>query len=172
VIEAGLQWLGGKAILNSVNLEDGDAPGTRLDRFLSMAADYGAAVVCTCIDEQGQARDPEWKLRAARQIYDIAVERYGLSPEDLFFDPLALTLATGMDESRKDGIATLEGIKLIKASLPGAKTILGLSNISFGLSPAARHVLNSVYLHECQEAGLDAAIVHAARILPLNRIDP
>jgi 5-methyltetrahydrofolate--homocysteine methyltransferase len=172
VIEAGLQWLGGKAILNSVNLEDGDAPGTRLDRFLSMAAEYGAAVVCTCIDEQGQARDPEWKLRAARQIYDIAVERYGLSPEDLFFDPLALTLATGMDESRKDGMATLEGIKLIKAELPGAKTILGLSNISFGLSPAARHVLNSVYLHECQEAGLDAAIVHAARILPLNRIDP
>ncbi len=172
VIEAGLQWLGGKAILNSVNLEDGDAPGTRLDRFLTMAAEYGAAVVCTCIDEQGQARDPEWKLRAARQIYDIAVERYGLAPEDLFFDPLALTLATGMDESRGDGMATIEGIKLIKAQLPGAKTILGLSNISFGLSPAARHVLNSVYLHECQEAGLDAAIVHAARILPLNRIDP
>ena len=98
--------------------------------------------------------------------------RYGLAPEDLFFDPLALTLATGIEESRRDGIETLEGIRLIKSSLPGAKTILGLSNISFGLTPAARHVLNSVYLHECQEAGLDAAIVHAARILPLNRLDP
>ena len=172
VIEAGLQWIGGKAVLNSVNLEDGAGAGTRLDRFLSMARDYGAAVVCTCIDEQGQARDPEWKLRAAQQIYDLAVDKYGIAPEDLFFDPLALTLATGIEESRKDGIATLDGIRLIKASLPGAKTILGLSNISFGLSPAARHVLNSVYLHECQEAGLDAAIVHAARILPLNRIDP
>ncbi|HUP84205.1 MAG TPA: methionine synthase [Acidimicrobiales bacterium] len=172
VIEAGLQWIGGKAVLNSVNLEDGAGPGTRLDRFLSMARDYGAAVVCTCIDEQGQARDAEWKLRAARQIYELAVSDYGIAPEDLLFDPLALTLATGIEESRRDGIETLEGIRAIKASLPGAKTILGLSNISFGLSPAARHVLNSVYLHECQEAGLDAAIVHAARILPLNRIDP
>jgi 5-methyltetrahydrofolate--homocysteine methyltransferase len=172
VIEAGLQWIGGKAILNSVNLEDGDAPGTRLDRFLSMAREYGAAVVCTCIDETGQARDREWKLRAARQIYDIATERYGIPAEDLFFDPLALTLATGIEESRQDGLETIEGIRLIKSSLPGAKTILGLSNISFGLTPAARHVLNSVFLHECQEAGLDAAIVHAARILPLNRIDP
>jgi 5-methyltetrahydrofolate--homocysteine methyltransferase len=172
VIEAGLQWLGGKAILNSVNLEDGAGEGTRLDRFLSLAAEYGAAVVCTCIDEQGQARDAEWKLRAARSIYELAVDRYGLAPEDLFFDPLALTLATGMEESRRDGIETIEGIKRIKAELPGAKTILGLSNISFGLTPAARHVLNSVFLHECQEAGLDAAIVHAARILPLNRLDP
>ncbi len=172
VIEAGLQWLGGKAILNSVNLEDGDAPGTRLDRFLSLAREYGAAVVCTCIDTQGQARTAEWKLRAARQIHDLAVDRYGIDPEDLFFDPLALTLATGLEESRRDGIETLEGIRLIKSELPGVHTILGLSNISFGLTPAARHVLNSVFLHECQEAGLDAAIVHAGRILPLNRLDP
>ncbi|MGI8794620.1 MAG: methionine synthase [Acidimicrobiales bacterium] len=172
VIEAGLQWIGGKAILNSVNLEDGDAPGTRLDRFLSLAREYGAAVVATCIDEEGQARTPEWKLRAARQIHDIAVDRYGLRSEDLFFDPLALTLATGMEESRGDGMSTIEGIRLIKSELPGVHTILGLSNISFGLNPPARHVLNSVFLHECQEAGLDAAIVHAARILPLNKIDP
>ncbi|MBW3615208.1 MAG: homocysteine S-methyltransferase family protein, partial [Actinobacteria bacterium] len=172
VIEAGLQWLGGKAILNSVNLEDGDAPGTRLDRFLSLAREYGAAVVCTCIDTEGQARTAEWKLRAARQIHDLAVDRYGIDPQDLFFDPLALTLATGIDESRRDGIETLEGIRLIKSELPGVHTILGLSNISFGLTPAARHVLNSVFLHECQEAGLDAAIVHAGRILPLNRLDP
>jgi 5-methyltetrahydrofolate--homocysteine methyltransferase len=170
VIETALQWIGGRAILNSVNLEDGDAPGTRLDRFLALAREYGAAVVCTCIDEEGQARTPEWKLRAARAIYDIATERYGLEPGDLFFDPLALTLATGIEESRGDGISTLEGIKLIKEHLPGVHTTLGLSNISFGLNAAARHVLNSVFLHEATEAGLDSAIVHAARITPLARI--
>jgi 5-methyltetrahydrofolate--homocysteine methyltransferase len=170
VVETALQWIGGRAILNSVNLEDGDAPGTRLDRFLSLAKEYGAAVVCTCIDEEGQARSAEWKLRAARAIHDIAVERYGLAPEDLFFDPLALTLATGMEESRRDGIETIEGIRLIKEHLPGVHTTLGLSNISFGLNAAARHVLNSVFLHECTQAGLDSAIVHAARIMPLSRI--
>ncbi|MCO8127489.1 methionine synthase [Acidimicrobiia bacterium EGI L10123] len=170
VVETALQHLGGRAILNSVNLEDGDAPGTRLDRFLSLAKEYGAAVVCTCIDTEGQARDAEWKLRAARAIHDIAVERYGLEPSDLIFDPLALTLGTGLEESRRDGIETLDGIRLIKEHLPGVHTTLGLSNISFGLKPAARHVLNSVYLHECQVAGLDSAIVHAGRILPLSRI--
>ena len=170
VVETALQRLGGKAILNSVNLEDGDAPGTRLDRFLSLAKEYGAAVVATCIDEEGQARTPEWKLRAARSIYDIATERYGIAPEDIFFDPLALTLATGIEESRGDGVATIEGIRLIKEQLPGVGTVLGLSNISFGLNPAARQALNSVYLHECQQAGLDAAIVHAARIVPISRM--
>jgi 5-methyltetrahydrofolate--homocysteine methyltransferase len=170
VVEAALQWIGGRAILNSVNLEDGAEPGTRLDRFLGLAREYGAAVVCTCIDEEGQARTAEWKLRAARAIYDLAIERYGLEPGDLFFDPLALTLATGIEESRRDGIETLEGIRLIKEHLPGVHTTLGLSNISFGLKPAARHVLNSVFLHECAEAGLDSAIVHAARIMPLARI--
>ncbi|MGH9156267.1 MAG: methionine synthase [Acidimicrobiales bacterium] len=171
VIEAGLQWIGGKPILNSVNLEDGDAPGTRLDRFLSLAREYGAAVVCTCIDTDGQARTAGWKLRAARAIHDLAVGRYGLAPSDLLFDALALPLSTGMEEGRRDGIETIEGIRLIKAELPGVHTILGLSNVSFGLKPAARHVLNSVFLHECQQAGLDAAIVHAARIMPLNKID-
>jgi 5-methyltetrahydrofolate--homocysteine methyltransferase len=170
VIETALQRIGGRAILNSVNLEDGDAPGTRLDRFLTLAKEYGAAVVCTCIDEEGQARTPEWKLRAARSINDIAVERYGLEASDLIFDPLALTLGTGMEESRKDGVATIEGIRLIKEHLPGVHTTLGLSNISFGLKPAARHVINSVFLHECAQAGLDSAIVHAGRILPLARI--
>ena len=172
VIETGLQWLGGKAILNSVNLEDGAAEGTRLDRFLRLAKDYGAAVVATCIDEEGQARTAEWKFRAAKSVYDLAVNRYGIDPTDLFFDPLALPLSTGMEESRRDGVETIEGIRLIKEGLPGARTILGLSNVSFGLTPAARHVLNSVFLHECQQAGLDAAIVHAARIMPLNKIDP
>ncbi len=170
VVETALQWIGGRAVLNSVNLEDGDAPGTRFDRFLSMARDYGAAVVCTCIDEQGQARDRNWKLRAARQIHDLAIERYGLAPEDLIFDALALTLATGIEESRRDGIETIEGIRLIKQELPGVHTTLGLSNISFGLKPAARHVLNSVFLHEATQAGLDSAIVHQSKIVPLNRI--
>ncbi|MGH9190740.1 MAG: methionine synthase [Acidimicrobiales bacterium] len=170
VIEAGLQWIGGKPVLNSVNLEEGDAPGTRLDRFLSLAREYGAAVVCTCIDTEGQARTAEWKLRAARAIHDLAVDRYGLAPSDLLFDTLALPLSTGMEESRRDGIETIEGIRRIKAELPGVHTVLGLSNVSFGLNPAARHVLNSVFLHECVEAGLDAAIVHAARIMPLVKI--
>jgi 5-methyltetrahydrofolate--homocysteine methyltransferase len=171
VIETGLQWIGGRPVLNSVNLEDGDDPGTRLDRFLSLAREYGAAVVCTCIDTEGQARTADWKLRAARAIHDLAVERYGLEPSDLLFDPLALPLSTGMEESRRDGIETIEGIRRIKSELPGVSTILGLSNVSFGLTPAARHVLNSVFLHECLQAGLDAAIVHAGRIMPLNKID-
>ncbi len=171
VARAALEWLGGRPVLNSVNLEEGDAEGTRLDTFLRLAREFGAAVVCTCIDEEGQARTADWKLRAARAIHDIAVDRYGLEPSDLLFDPLALPLSTGMEESRGDGIETIEGIRRIKAELPGVSTILGLSNVSFGLNPAARQVLNSVFLHECVEAGLDAAIVHASKILPLSRID-
>ena len=170
VVEAALQWIGGRPVLNSVNLEDGDAPGTRFDRFLTLASEYGAAVVCTCIDQEGQARTADWKLRSARAIHDLAVTRYGLAPEDLLFDPLALPLSTGMEESRRDGIETIEGIRRIKAELPGVHTVLGLSNVSFGLSPAARQVLNSVFLHECVQAGLDAAIVHAGKIQPLHRI--
>ena len=171
VVETALRWIGGRAVLNSVNLEDGDGPGTRLDTFLTLAREYGAAVVCTCIDTEGQARTAEWKLRAARAIADVAVGRYGLEPSDLIFDPLVLPLSTGMEESRADGMATLEGIRRIKAELPGVFTVVGLSNVSFGLNPAARHVLNSMFLHECVEAGLDAAIVHAARIMPLSKID-
>ena len=171
VARAALTWLGGKAMLNSVNLEEGDGPGTRLDSFLSLAAEFGCAVVATCIDEDGQARDADWKVRAARAITDLAVSRYGLDARDIFIDPLALPLSTGMIESRRDGLETIEAIRRIKAELPGVRTILGLSNISFGLNPAARQVLNSVFLHECTQAGLDAAIVHASKILPLARID-
>src|SRR5579884_1599475 len=171
VVEAALEWLGGRCILNSVNLEEGDEPGGRLDRFLTLAREFGAAVVCTCIDTEGQARTAEWKLRAAQAIHDVAVGRYRLEPSDLVFDPLVLPLSTGMEESRRDGIETIEGIRRIKTELPGVFTIVGLSNVSFGLSPAARHVLNSMFLHECVEAGLDAAIVHAARIIPLSKID-
>ena len=171
VARQALSWLGGKAILNSVNLEEGDGPGTRLDGFLSLASEFGAGVVATCIDEEGQARTADWKVRAASAIVDLAVRRYGLLAHDIFIDPLALPLSTGMAESRRDGIETIEAIRRIKSELPGVRTILGLSNISFGLSPAARQALNSVFLHEAAEAGLDAAIVHASKILPLNRIN-
>ena len=171
VIETALSWIGGRAVINSVNLEEGDGEGTRLDSFLTLAKEFGAAVVCTCIDEEGQARTADWKVRSAKAIHDIATERYGLRPQDLMFDALALPLSTGMEESRRDGIETIEGIRRIKAELPGVYTILGLSNVSFGLNPAARQVLNSVFLHECVEAGLDAAIVHASKILPLSKID-
>jgi 5-methyltetrahydrofolate--homocysteine methyltransferase len=171
VARQALTWLGGKPMLNSVNLEEGDAPGTRLDSFLSLAAEFGAAVVATCIDEEGQARTADWKVRAAKAITDLAVTRYGLDPHDIFIDTLALPLSTGMIESRRDGIETLDAIRRVKTEVPGVRTILGLSNISFGLNPAARQVLNSVFLHEAAEAGLDAAIVHASKILPLHRID-
>ncbi|MHB1709782.1 MAG: methionine synthase [Acidimicrobiales bacterium] len=170
VVESALSWIGGRAVINSVNLEDGDGPGTRFDKVLTLAREFGAAVVCTCIDTEGQARTADWKLRAAKAIHDIAVERYGLRASDLLFDPLALPLSTGMEESRRDGIETIEGIRRIKAELPGAFTVFGLSNVSFGLNPAARQVLNSVFLHECVEAGLDAAIVHASKILPLSKV--
>jgi 5-methyltetrahydrofolate--homocysteine methyltransferase len=171
VVEAGLRHHGGKAILNSANLEEGEDTGKRMDRVLRLAREYGAAVICLTIDEEGQARTADWKLRVARRIYDIATERYGLEPTDLIFDALTFPLSTGDDDLRRDAMETIEAIRRIKAELPGASTILGLSNVSFGLKPAARHVLNSVFLHECRTAGLDAAIVHAARIVPLNRVD-
>jgi 5-methyltetrahydrofolate--homocysteine methyltransferase len=171
VVETGLMHHGGKAILNSANLEEGDEPGKRMDRVFSLAREYGAAVICLTIDEEGQARDADWKLRVARRLYDIATQRYGLEPTDLIFDPLTFPLSTGDDDLRRDAMETIDAIRRIKVELPGASTVLGLSNVSFGLKPAARHVLNSVFLHECREAGLDAAIVHAARIVPLHRID-
>jgi 5-methyltetrahydrofolate--homocysteine methyltransferase len=172
VLEAGLQWIGGKAFVNSANLEEGEEEGKRFDRVMRLAAEYGAAVVCMCIDEVGQARTADRKFEIAARIRQLAMERYGVPPGDLFFDTNTLTIATGMEESRRDAIETIEGIRRIKAELPDVHTSLGLSNISFGLKPAARHVVNSVFLHECQEAGLDAAMVDPARILPLNRIDP
>jgi 5-methyltetrahydrofolate--homocysteine methyltransferase len=171
VMEAGLRHFGGKAILNSANLEDGDGEGKRLDRVFRLAREYGAAVVCMTIDEEGQARTTDWKFRIAQRIYELATERYGIDPTDLIFDCLTFPLSTGQDDLRRDGIETIEAIKRVKAELPGASTILGVSNVSFGLKPAARHVLNSVFLHECVEAGLDAAIVHAARIMPMHKID-
>jgi 5-methyltetrahydrofolate--homocysteine methyltransferase len=170
VMEAGLLHTGGRSILNSANLEDGEEPGSRLDRVFTLARDYGAAVICLLIDERGQARDVEWKMEVAHRIAKIATERYGLSNSDLIFDALTFPIGTGDEDLRKDGIATLEAIKRIKDEIPGAFTTLGLSNVSFGLSPATRQVLNSVFLHEARQYGLDSAIVHASKILPLARI--
>ncbi len=170
VIEAGLQWIGGRAILNSANLEDGFAEGSRLDRVFTLAKEYGAAVICLCIDEEGQARDVEWKVGVAKRIAELARDTYGLENEDLIFDALTFPLSTGDDDLRRDAIETMEAIKRIKEEIPGCFTTLGLSNVSFGLSPASRHVLNSVFMHECQQVGLDSAIVHASKILPLSKI--
>ncbi len=170
VIEAALKRIGGRAVINSVNLEDGEQG--RPAKIFPMARRYGAAVVCLLIDEEGQARTVEWKMRVAHRLRDLAVNRYGLEPSDLIFDALTFPLGSGQGDLRRDGIATLEAIRRIKAELPGVFTILGVSNVSFGLKPAARQVLNSVFLHLAIEAGLDAAIVNAQRILPMNRMDP
>jgi 5-methyltetrahydrofolate--homocysteine methyltransferase len=170
VMEAGLQWIGGRAVLNSANLEDGDGPGSRADKVFRLAKEYGAAVICLLIDEEGQARDTEWKMRVAHRIYDLATETYGLAAEDLIFDALTFPLSTGGEDLRRDGMATIDAIRRIKEELPGTFTVLGVSNVSFGLNPAARHVLNSVFLHECVAAGLDAAIIHAGKIIPLSKI--
>ena len=171
VMEAGLRHAGGKSILNSANLEEGEGPGSRLHRVLSLAREYGAAVICLAIDEEGQARTADWKVAVCRRIHDIATGEYGIEPTDLIFDCLTFPLGSGQEDLRRDGIETIEAIRRVKAELPGVSTILGVSNVSFGLKPALRHVLNSVFLHECVEAGLDAAIVHAARIMPMHRID-
>jgi len=170
VMEAGLQWVGGRAILNSANLEDGEEPGSRLDRVFSMAREYGAAVICLLIDEEGQARDLEWKMRVARRIVDLAVDRYGLEVSDLIFDALTFPLSTGGEDLRRDAMATMDAIAQIKAEFPGIHTTLGVSNVSFGLNPASRHVLNSIFIHEATKVGLDSAIVHASKILPISRI--
>jgi 5-methyltetrahydrofolate--homocysteine methyltransferase len=170
VMEAALRHNGGRAVLNSANLEDGEEVGSRLDRVFSLARDYGCAAVCLLIDERGQARDVEWKMEVAHRLHTIATERYGLRASDLIFDALTFPLGTGDADLRRDGMATIEAIRRIKSEIPGAFTTLGVSNVSFGLKPALRQVLNSVFLAECVEAGLDSAIVHASKILPLSRI--
>jgi 5-methyltetrahydrofolate--homocysteine methyltransferase len=171
VLEAGLQLIGGRAVLNSANLEDGQAPGSRCDRVFALAREYGAAVICLTIDEEGQARTADWKVRVAKRIHDLAVGQYGLEPGDLIFDALTFPLGAGQEDLRKDAMETIEAIRRIKAELPGVYTVLGVSNVSFGLKPAIRQVLNSVFLHECVQAGLDSAIAHSARILPMHKID-
>ena len=166
-MEAGLQHAGGKCILNSTNYEDG-VP--RFLKVIDLAKRYGASVVVGTIDEDGMARTAEGKVKIATRAYDQATKEAGLPASDIFFDPLALPISTGIEEDRRNALQTIGAIKQIKAELPGAFTILGVSNISFGLNPASRVVLNSVFLHDAVEAGLDSAIVNASKIEPLNRI--
>jgi 5-methyltetrahydrofolate--homocysteine methyltransferase len=166
-MEAGLQHAGGKSILNSTNYEDG-VP--RFMKVIELAKTYGASVVIGTIDEEGMARTREGKFRIAKRAYEQATQELGLPASDIFFDSLALPISTGIEEDRRNALETIEAIRQIKAELPGAFTILGVSNISFGLNPASRVVLNSVFLHDAVEAGLDAAIVNASKIEPLNRI--
>ncbi|MEY9965057.1 5-methyltetrahydrofolate--homocysteine methyltransferase [Streptacidiphilus sp. MAP12-16] len=170
VLEAGLQMLGGRAVLNSVNFEDGDGEESRYGRIAALAQEYGAAVIALTIDEDGQARTAATKVAIAERLIADLGERFGIDESSIIVDCLAFTLGTGQEESRKDGLETIEAIRELKRLHPDVQTTLGLSNISFGLNPAARMVLNSVFLNECVEAGLDSAIVHAAKILPMARI--
>lgn len=167
VIEEALQRIAGKAVVNSINLEDGEE---RASRILSLCRKYGAGVVCLTIDEQGMAKTGEKKLSIARRIHELATRKHGVKEHDLIFDTLTFTLGSGDEEFRRAGIETLEAIRLIKKEFPNVHTSLGISNISFGLSAQVRHVLNSVFLHYAIEYGLDMAIVHASRILPLYKI--
>jgi 5-methyltetrahydrofolate--homocysteine methyltransferase len=170
VIEAGLECLGGRAVINSVNYEDGDGPDSRMARLMPIVREHGAAVIALTIDEEGQARTAEQKVAVADRLVRDLTERWGMAVEDIVVDCLTFTIATGQEESRRDALETIEAVRRLKELHPRVQTTLGLSNVSFGLSPAARVVLNSVFLHECVEAGLDSAIVHAARIVPMSRI--
>lgn len=169
-IEAGLQAAGGKCLINSGNLEDGEE---KFAVMCNLAKQYGAGLVLGTIDEdpeEAMARTAERKISIARRMRDLAVNTYGLRDADLMFDPLVLPISTGMDKDRRSGLETIEGVRLIASEFPDCQTTVGLSNISFGLKPAARQVLNSVFLHELTEAGLTSAIVHISKILPKTKI--
>ncbi|HEX8081818.1 MAG TPA: methionine synthase [Jatrophihabitans sp.] len=170
VIEAGLEMVGGRSIVNSVNFEDGDGPTSRYARMLPLIKEHGAAVVALTIDEEGQARTREHKVAVAERLINDLTGNWGIPLSDIMLDCLTFPIATGQEETRRDGIETMEAIRELKRRYPEVQTTLGLSNVSFGLSPAARQVLNSVFLHECVEAGLDSAIVHASKILPMSKI--
>ncbi|WP_183785661.1 methionine synthase [Prauserella sediminis] len=171
VIEVALNHLGGRCLINSVNYEDGTEPGGRYDRMLTMAREHGATVVVTCIDEDGQARTADWKVRVAERAIADLTGNWGFDESAIIIDALVFPITTGQEEVRKDGIETINAIKRLKEKHPRVQTTLGLSNVSFGLNPAARQVLNSVFLNECREAGLDSAIVNSSKILPMNKID-
>jgi len=168
VIEAALKIYAGRAVVNSIHLENGRV---KIDTLMPLVMETGAAVIALTIDETGMAKTAQRKLEVAKRIHDIVVGEYGLPPGALIYDDLTFTLATGDAEYADSAIETIEGIRLIKRELPGVLTSLGLSNVSFGLKPAARHALNSVFLHHCVEAGLDMAIVHAKDITPYAEID-
>ncbi|MEO1094390.1 MAG: methionine synthase [Cyanobacteria bacterium J06638_28] len=167
-MEAGLKVAGGKCILNSTNYEDGEE---RFFKVLELAKQYGAGVVVGTIDEDGMARTAAKKFQIAQRAYRDALE-YGIPARELFFDTLALPISTGIEEDRVNGQATIESIRMIRENLPGCHIMLGVSNVSFGLNPVARVTLNSVFLHEAMQVGLDGAIVSAAKILPLAKIAP
>ncbi|MFC9548430.1 methionine synthase [Streptomyces sp. NPDC056956] len=169
VIRAGLEKLGGRAVINSVNYEDGAGPESRFARVTRLAQEHGAALIALTIDEEGQARTAEKKVEIAERLIEDLTGNWGIREEDILIDCLTFTICTGQEESRKDGLATIEGIRELKRRHPAVQTTLGLSNISFGLNPAARILLNSVFLDECVKAGLDSAIVHASKILPIAR---
>ncbi|MDT0421539.1 MULTISPECIES: methionine synthase [unclassified Streptomyces] len=169
VLEAGLEMLGGRAVINSVNYEDGDGPESRFAKVTSLAREHGAALIALTIDEEGQARTVETKVAVAERLIADLTGNWGIHESDILVDCLTFTICTGQEESRKDGIATIEAIRELKRRHPDVQTTLGLSNISFGLNPAARILLNSVFLDECVKAGLDSAIVHASKILPIAR---
>ena len=171
VLKAGLEHLGGRCVINSVNYEDGDGPTSRFAKIMPLVVEHGASVVALTIDEEGQARDSEWKLRIARRLIHDLHDNWGMNIGDILIDCLTFPIATGQEETRKDGIETIEAIKRLKLEFPEVQTTLGVSNVSFGLNPAARVVLNSVFLHECVQAGLDSAIVHPSKITPMARID-
>lgn len=170
VIRAGLEKLAGRCIVNSVNYEDGDGPDSRFARVMPLIREHGAAVVALTIDEEGQARTAEWKVRCASRLIDDLTSNWGMRIGDILVDCLTFPIGTGQEETRRDALETIEAIRQLKAKYPGVRTTLGVSNVSFGLNPAARMVLNSVFLHECVQAGLDSAIVHSAKILPMDRI--
>ncbi|MFF1378264.1 methionine synthase [Streptomyces sp. NPDC058308] len=171
VLQAGLEKLGGRAVINSVNYEDGDGPESRFTQVTALAKEHGAALIALTIDEEGQARTVEHKVAIAERLIDDLTGTWGIHESDILIDTLTFTICTGQEESRKDGIATIEAIRELKRRHPDVQTTLGLSNISFGLNPAARVLLNSVFLDECVKAGLDSAIVHASKILPIARFD-
>src|SRR6266700_125503 len=170
VIRAGLELLGGRAVVNSVNYEDGDGPESRIARVMPLIREHGAAVIALTIDEQGQARTADWKLAVATRLVEDLTTNWGMRTGDIILDCLTFPIATGQEETRRDGLETIEAIRAVKQRYPAVQTTLGISNVSFGLNPAARAVLNSVFLDECVRAGLDSAIVHPSRIMPINRI--
>ena len=172
VLKAGLEQLGGRSVINSVNYEDGDGDKSRFAKIMPLVVEHGAAVIALTIDEHGQARDADWKLKVARRLISDLTGKWGLRTCDILIDCLTFPIATGQEETRKDGIETLKAIKQLKEEFPEVQTTLGVSNISFGLNPAARIVLNSVFLAEAVKAGLDSAIVHPSKITPMNRIAP
>ncbi len=171
VLKAGLERLGGRCVINSVNYEDGNGEGSRFAKIMPLVKEHGAAVIGLTIDEDGQARDADWKVRVAERLITELTSEWGMSTSEIMIDCLTFPIATGQEETRKDGIATLDAIKTLRERYPDLQMVLGVSNVSFGLNPAARVVLNSVFLHEAVAAGLTAAIVHPSKIEPLHRID-